>query len=165
MKKLKFIRQNKWGTTYSLYECDCGKQFITRDSSVNSGNTKSCGCYHSKIAREGKFALKHGHKSNNKVSSTYHSWYNMKSRCTNPNYTNYKYWGGKGITMDLRWFNFEDFLKDMGVRPKGKSLDRINGTKGYYKDNCRWATRLEQNQNRPHKYIMSKPKGVTNGQC
>ncbi len=156
MKKIKFLHKNKWSVTYSLYECDCGKQFITRDSSVKSGNTKSCGCLHIKIVKGNQYALKHGHKSKNRVTATYHSWYNMISRCKNPNYTNFKYWGGKGIDVCNEWLIFSNFLKDMGIRPKGKTLDRADGNKGYYKNNCRWATRQEQNENRVHKYNKLK---------
>lgn len=78
---------------------------------------------------------------------TYRSWYNMKSRCNNPNYRNSHLWLGRGIKYPPRWELFTEFLKDMGERPDGKSLDRINNDKSYSKDNCRWATREEQANN------------------
>lgn len=78
---------------------------------------------------------------------TYGTWYNMKSRCDNPTYTNFKKWGGRGITYDKRWSSFLNFLEDMGERPAGTSLDRINNNGNYCKENCRWATKKEQMNN------------------
>ena len=78
---------------------------------------------------------------------TYTSWYNMKSRCNNPNYKNSIYWKGKGVTYPERWESFVNFLEDMGERPEETSLDRIDNSKGYSKNNCRWATRKQQMNN------------------
>ena len=73
----------------------------------------------------------------------------MKSRCLDPNAVGYEYWGGRGITICDRWIDsFENFLEDMGERPEGKSLDRINNDGNYEKENCRWATPQEQRGNR-----------------
>jgi hypothetical protein len=81
-------------------------------------------------------------------SRTYRSWAMMLQRCTNPKYTAFPKYGGAGITVSKEWSeSFETFLSDLGERPIGKSLDRINGSLGYFKENCRWATRREQNQN------------------
>lgn len=71
----------------------------------------------------------------------------MKSRCNNPNYTNFSKWGGKGISYEEKWSTFLGFLEDMGERPEGTSIDRIDNEKGYYKENCRWATKKEQMNN------------------
>jgi len=151
LKKLKFAYRDKNSQSYSYYKCICGNIKIIRDNVVKFGTTSSCGCLKQEFNKQkGKKAnsFKHGHKVNRKVTSTYHSWYNMKSRCYNSNYRNFKYWGGKGIKVCKRWFKFENFLKDMEIRPRNTSLDRIDGNKNYYKNNCRWATRKEQNQNR-----------------
>ncbi len=78
---------------------------------------------------------------------TYHSWEGMKQRCLNPKATKYPEYGARGITVCERWRRFENFLLDMGVRPEGKTLDRIDGNGNYEPDNCRWATPLEQQQN------------------
>lgn len=81
-------------------------------------------------------------------SSIYGTWDAMIQRCTNPKTVKFKNYGGRGITVCKEWRNsFKQFYKDMGDRPKGKSLDRIDNDKGYYPDNCRWATGTEQNQN------------------
>jgi hypothetical protein len=72
----------------------------------------------------------------------------MRKRCHNPNQDNYAYYGGRGITVCERWDDFAAFLADMGERPPGMSLDRVNNDHGYSAANCRWATRTEQAHNR-----------------
>jgi hypothetical protein len=75
------------------------------------------------------------------------SWAGMIQRCTYPKHRKFALYGGRGITVCDRWRTFENFLADMGERPKGKSLDRIDSDKGYTPDNCRWATKSEQMRN------------------
>lgn len=77
----------------------------------------------------------------------YHSWNSMKNRCNNPKLKEYKNYGGRGITYDTRWEDFREFFKDMGKRPEGTTLDRIDVDKDYCKENCRWATKEEQQRN------------------
>jgi hypothetical protein len=72
----------------------------------------------------------------------------MRSRCLNPNYDKYPFYGGRGITICERWNSFENFLADMGERPEGLTLDRRNNDGNYEPSNCRWATALEQRHNR-----------------
>lgn len=97
---------------------------------------------------------KHGHCSGG-VSPTYQSWVAMKSRCDNPGATGYAQYGGAGIRYAGEWASFEVFLAYMGERPEGRSLDRIDGAKGYSPDNCRWATRRQQRLNqRGRKNVM-----------
>lgn len=92
--------------------------------------------------------MTHGHrKTNRKRSATYLSWVAMKQRCLNPNHESYSEYGGRGITIDESWYQFENFLFDMGIRPRGKSLDRENVNGNYCKDNCRWATAKMQRRN------------------
>lgn len=76
------------------------------------------------------------------------SWANMLQRCTNPKATQYSRYGGAGITVCAKWHDFDGFLEDMGERPEGLTLDRIDNAKGYFKENCQWASREQQQRNR-----------------
>ena len=76
------------------------------------------------------------------------SWVAFRVRCNRKSLWNYERYGGAGITYDKKWDDFDLFLNDMGERPDGKTLDRIDPTKGYFKENCRWATPSEQQRNR-----------------
>lgn len=91
---------------------------------------------------------KHGHGSTQKPSRTYRSWYQMWTRCTNPNADQFKYYGGRGIAVCARWRDFRNFLSDMGERPAGMSLDRIKTECGYDKANCRWSDGSTQRRNK-----------------
>lgn len=112
----------------------CGNLFVARRDNVRSGNTKSCGC------------LKKPHGM--WESSTYISWEQMKQRCLNEKAPNYPLYGGRGIKICQEWLDFKNFYKDMGDRPLGKSLDRINNNGDYEPSNCKWSTRSEQQKNK-----------------
>lgn len=79
---------------------------------------------------------------------TYVTWRSLVGRCTNPKFDNYCRYGAVGVTLDERWLNFDNFVEDMGDRPVGKTIDRIDLFKGYSKENCRWSTPSEQQSNR-----------------
>lgn len=81
----------------------------------------------------------------------YKVWLGMRSRCNNKNHSKFKHYGGLGVTVCSRWDSFENFLADMGKRPVGLTIDRINPFKGYCPENCKWATWLEQRHNRRKK--------------
>lgn len=81
-------------------------------------------------------------------SPLYRSWRSMVVRCTNPNATSYKYYGAIGVAVCERWKRFQNFYADMGDRPEGSTLDRIDSTKGYEPTNCRWASKKQQARNR-----------------
>lgn len=87
-------------------------------------------------------------------SKTYKTWIQMKQRCTNPKSTSYPYYGGVGISFDPSWKEFQSFIGDMGIRPEGMTLDRIDNTKSYSKDNCRWQTPKEQANNRTNNIFV-----------
>jgi len=74
----------------------------------------------------------------------YNTWRMMLKRCDNPNYTHYQYYGGKGVGVCVRWYNFSNFVKDVGERPLGHTLDRIDGDGDYKPSNCRWADKQLQ---------------------
>jgi hypothetical protein len=91
---------------------------------------------------------RHGCARNGKRTTEYNCWLGMKDRCFNPNRKFYLNYGGRGITVCNRWMKFENFLEDMGERPPGLTLDRVNNNRNYEPNNCRWATRKQQSANR-----------------
>lgn len=147
---LRFARKTKTGKSFYECLCNCGKIKIMRKDHFTSGRSKSCGCLIcEQCSKTGKLNKRHGHgnSTNKYCTPTYGSWVAMKARCSNPHNIGYKDYGGRGITVCERWLNFENFLADMGERPVGTSIDRIDNNKGYYSENCRWATRKKQKRN------------------
>jgi hypothetical protein len=135
------------GRARFLCRCECGETLIARATHLKDGATSSCGCLRrdlSKVATRERFTT-HGLST----SVEYDAWRNMKDRCLNPNHPQWKDWGGRGITVCAEWrASFQRFYADMGPRPDGLSLDRIDNDGNYEPGNCRWATRLEQRRNR-----------------
>lgn len=134
--------------------CKCGTYKVIKGSSLGKA-TKSCGCLQREVAAKiiRKQSITHG-KTN---TSTYRSWLKMRQRCYDKNNNRYETHGARGIKVCKRWKNsFQNFLDDMGVRPSGTSLDRKNNSKGYCKDNCRWATPKEQANNRRKRSCWKK---------
>ena len=137
----KIIGKNNHIYRQWLCRCECGKETIVLGGNLtrNKRATRSCvNCCR----------IKHKHKLKNKASKTYTIWRSMKDRCSNSNNKGYKYYGGRGITYDPTWENFENFLKDMGECPKNMSIERkdVNGI--YCKSNCIWADTKTQNRNK-----------------
>lgn len=108
------------------------------------------------FAKGNQSKLKHGHSTATQRSPEYYSWRSMKDRCLNPKATNFKNWGGRGIRIHPEWMCFENFLRDMGERPPGTSLDRIDNKGNYEPGNCRWATRTEQGRNSRHATLIKR---------
>lgn len=133
------------GHRVSLWKCDCGSLKKIAYSRVKSGASKSCGCLSAEVSRA---AAKHGARRTGCVSPEYSSWMAMRTRCNNPNSKDYPRYGGRGISICDRWGDFSLFLHDMGERPEGKTLERIDSMKAYEPGNVKWGDHFEQARNR-----------------
>lgn len=122
--------------------CDCGNVRKIPGNKLRAGLHKSCGCASPRFTSER--LTTHG-KSRSRI---YHIWQGMIDRTTNSNNPKFHLYGGKGIQVCDAWRKFENFYNDMGDAPAFLSIDRIDGTKGYYKDNCRWANSKQQANNK-----------------
>lgn len=120
-------------------ECDCGQVKVATGHGLASGDTTSCGCLQKELTANR--SRTHGLSR----TGTHNSWRAAKERCHNPNNAKYATYGAVGITMCDRWrTSFSAFLEDMGPRPEGCTIDRLDQTKGYEPGNCQWASIEEQ---------------------
>jgi len=130
-------KENKaeWNCT-----CSCGNKFVTLGKSLRVGLTRSCGCLQKEKASE--YATKH-----KGVGTTeYNAYRNAQARCTNPKCDKFSYYGGRGIKFLFN--SFQQFFNDIGLKPKGRTLDRIDNNGNYEPGNIRWATKAQQNANK-----------------
>lgn len=120
-----------------ICQCDCGNTTRVASNRLTGKQvTQSCGCA---LGTHG--ATKGG------ATHTYRIWLNMRDRCNNPRNKDYARYGGRGIGVDPAWGAYPQFLRDMGDRPPGRSLDRIDNDGPYSASNCRWATKETQMNN------------------
>lgn len=141
--RLTIIRRTR--PKYVLCRCSCGTEKEILKQSVDEGHTKSCGCLQRELASQR--SVTHGRSE----SPIYALWRAMIARCTNPNDGEFSRYGGRGITVCDRWQGdngFENFLADMGERPKGMQLDRIDNGGNYEPSNVRWSTPKDNARNR-----------------
>ena len=132
-----FSHKDRHGHCHWVFACDCGKELVAHGGNVRSGSTTSCGCRHSEISAARLRA--HGARAGKRHGPTYRAWQAMKGSCSNPSMTGYSRCGGRGIRVDDRWSrDFSAFLADMGERPKGTELRRIDARHNFSPENCRW---------------------------
>ncbi|MFD1104587.1 helix-turn-helix domain-containing protein [Sphingobium olei] len=129
-----------------LCSCSCGAEKAVAAASLLRGLTRSCGAQKHRAPN-----VIHGHAHAKAQTGEYKSWAAIIQRCTNPNNPGYAAYGGAGIDVCERWRSFSNFLEDMGPKPtKFHSIDRLDNSRGYHPDNCRWATKREQVLNRAY---------------
>lgn len=140
-------QNTKQGQAQYLCRCECGNEKVVKSIILRRQISRSCGCL--LVETTIKRSTKHGHSPMyGKISPTYHTWSGMKARCTNPKNNHFQRYGARGIHFCERWMTFENFLADMGEKPEGCSLDRIDNNRGYEPGNCRWATHTQQANNK-----------------
>ena len=127
-------------------KCECGTIVATRGSQLKRGDTRSCGCLHKELLSKAKTT--HGKSK----TREYLCWWNMKRRCLNKNDKHYKDYGGRGIKICDAWsgsHGFANFIADMGNQPfPGAEIDRRDNNGNYTPENCRWATKEQQDSNK-----------------
>ncbi len=134
--------------------CDCGNIKAIDGVSLRRGSIVSCGCFNAEQAS--KLMTTHGYsRATGAKKATYKIWTSMLQRCNNPKSQKFHRYGARGISVCCDWHQFENFIFDMGERPEGFSIDRIDNDGNYCKDNCRWASDSDQSHNRENNRMLT----------
>jgi hypothetical protein len=154
---LERVNTDKSGQARWLCHCDCGsgKLTIASGNHLARGNVRSCGCLRIEAALRATrdhHSMKHGMAKRGRQSSEYYSYLHAKARCENSNNANFADYGGRGIK--FLYTSFEQFFADLGPKPPGLTVERINNNGHYQPGNCRWATRLEQGSNKRNNRLL-----------
>lgn len=146
---LKLAEKDKNSNKRWFCKCECGNERKILQNNLTRGKTKSCGCLNKEVVKN-RFTT---HEMSN--TRIYKSWASLLQRCNNSNATAYKGWGGRGITVCKSWYKFINFYKDMGNSYRDDlQIDRIDNNKGYFKENCKWSTSIEQNNNKRDNHFI-----------
>jgi hypothetical protein len=143
-----YAGRNEKGGAMWLCACECGGEKTANATELKRGNTQSCGCLALEQKRAAGKTRQHAYSRVNMYRER-KSWESMIARCHVPTHQDFANYGGRGITVCDRWRNsFEAFVQDMGMRPENTTLDRRDNAIGYNRDNCRWADKTTQANNR-----------------